>query len=190
MSRQLPSHPNLEHLRKQAKDLLRDLQQRDPSLKLSDAQHALAREYGFASWPKLKVHVESLSSAVTDNHPFAGRWRANLSKSHRHPGNQFQNAVLEFAVQGNSVTIVDVLVDDSGREVHGKNTIIVDGNEHPSGHDDGYVLIARWRGLRILETLATRDGRAAGWGRYEVSADDNTLTISGEEQVIVLDRDQ
>ena len=58
MSRNLPPHPNLEHLKKQAKDLLHDLQQRDPALKLADAQHALAREYGFASWPKLNAYVE------------------------------------------------------------------------------------------------------------------------------------
>jgi len=63
MSRELPQKPNLEHLREQAKDLLRKLHQSDAtaSLKLSDAQHTLAREYGFASWPKLKEHVESLA---------------------------------------------------------------------------------------------------------------------------------
>ncbi len=31
-----------------------------PRSKLADAQHALAQEYGFASWAKLKVHVEAL----------------------------------------------------------------------------------------------------------------------------------
>src|SRR5579871_2907130 len=56
MSRKLPERPNLEHLKKQAKELLRDL----PAGKLADAQHALANEYGFATWAKLKVHVESL----------------------------------------------------------------------------------------------------------------------------------
>lgn len=56
MSRQLPRNPNLEHLRKQAKELLRNLRQG----KLADAQHTLANEYGFATWTKLKSHVESL----------------------------------------------------------------------------------------------------------------------------------
>jgi hypothetical protein len=63
MSRKLPTHPNLDHLRKQAKDRLHDLQERNPRSKLSDAQHAIAREYGFRSWPKLKTHVESLLRA-------------------------------------------------------------------------------------------------------------------------------
>lgn len=45
MSRHLPANPNLDHLRKQAKDLLRDLEQRNPGSKLADALHAIAREY-------------------------------------------------------------------------------------------------------------------------------------------------
>ena len=61
MSRTLPAHANLDHLRKQAKDRLPELQQRNPGSKLADAQHAIAREYGFASWPRLKAHVESIA---------------------------------------------------------------------------------------------------------------------------------
>jgi len=56
MSRQLPEKPNLEFLKKQAKELLRDMRQG----KLADAQHTLANEYGFATWAKLKAHVEAL----------------------------------------------------------------------------------------------------------------------------------
>jgi hypothetical protein len=51
MSRHLPPHPNLEYLKKQAKESLRDMRQRNPAFKLADAQHAIAREYGFSSWP-------------------------------------------------------------------------------------------------------------------------------------------
>lgn len=60
MSHDLPPVPNLAHLRKQAKALLRELQQRKPATKLSEAQHLVARQYGFASWAKLKAHVASL----------------------------------------------------------------------------------------------------------------------------------
>jgi Clp amino terminal domain, pathogenicity island component len=60
MSRELPLHANIEHLRKQAKERLRELQKSDPRTKLTDAQHDVAREYGFASWPKLRAYVESL----------------------------------------------------------------------------------------------------------------------------------
>jgi hypothetical protein len=57
---QLPPRPSFSHLRKQAKDLLRRLRQRTPDATLAEAQHALAREYGLDSWPKLKAHVELL----------------------------------------------------------------------------------------------------------------------------------
>jgi hypothetical protein len=45
MSRDLPERPSLDHLRKQAELLLRELRRRDPDAKLTAAQHALAREY-------------------------------------------------------------------------------------------------------------------------------------------------
>ena len=51
----LPDRPNLRHLRDQAKDLLRA----GRAASLADAQFQIARLYGFASWPKLKAHVES-----------------------------------------------------------------------------------------------------------------------------------
>ena len=62
-SRRLPERPSLEQLRKQAKEHLDSLRAADPSVNLAAAQHALAREYGFDSWPKLVHHVESMQSA-------------------------------------------------------------------------------------------------------------------------------
>jgi ankyrin repeat protein len=56
--RQLPEHPDLKHLKDQAKDLLRAGQ----AASLANAQFQVARQYGFASWPKLKAHVESLQT--------------------------------------------------------------------------------------------------------------------------------
>src|SRR4051794_36111774 len=54
--RSLPERPNLRHLKDDAKDLLKA----GGAETLSDAQFKIAREYGFASWPKLKAHVESI----------------------------------------------------------------------------------------------------------------------------------
>ena len=56
MSRQLHSNPSLQYLKKQAKALLRNM----PQGKLADVQQTLANEYGFASWAKMKSHVEAL----------------------------------------------------------------------------------------------------------------------------------
>ncbi len=71
----LPERPSLEQLRKQAKDLLRSGRAGDrnalgriaetgrsphgPRLTLATAQRAIAREYGFPSWPTLVHHVEA-----------------------------------------------------------------------------------------------------------------------------------
>jgi len=66
----LPAHPNLEQLRRQAKELLRAAEAGEPDavrrleavsdrVTLSAAQLAVAREYGFASWPRLKEEVEA-----------------------------------------------------------------------------------------------------------------------------------
>ncbi len=62
MSRELPQKPNLEYLKKQAKELLRGMRQG----KLADAQHTLANEYGFSTWAKLKSHVEALGRSPAE----------------------------------------------------------------------------------------------------------------------------
>jgi hypothetical protein len=68
MSRQLPERPSLDHLKKQAKVLLRELKRRDPGARLTAAQHALALEYGFASWRDLRAHVQKLADEDGENH--------------------------------------------------------------------------------------------------------------------------
>jgi ankyrin repeat protein len=51
---------NLEQLRKQAKERARERRTAGQEVKLADVQFELARELGFASWPKLKGYVERL----------------------------------------------------------------------------------------------------------------------------------
>jgi ankyrin repeat protein len=77
----LPARPDLDQLRRQAKDLLRDARRGDPAALrriravsdrpiLAAAQLALAREYGFASWPRLKTEVTR--RAILDGRDLAG----------------------------------------------------------------------------------------------------------------------
>ena len=80
--RRLPSNPSLDHLKYQARDLLKDhaactqgaaqrIREFHPRFggatdseifrarfRLTDAQLAIAREYGFPSWTRLKRHIE------------------------------------------------------------------------------------------------------------------------------------
>jgi ankyrin repeat protein len=74
MSKELPPHPSLEHLKKQAKVLLYDFERGEPEAnakfralgraqpQLADAQHLIAGEYGFTSWTKLREHVEAAAA--------------------------------------------------------------------------------------------------------------------------------
>jgi ankyrin repeat protein len=85
-----PDRLNLDHLKKQAKELIRLYRSRDPAamarfrralpiaagcndadisslaLRLHDAQSCLAREHGFASWPDLKRYLEVQAVALQD----------------------------------------------------------------------------------------------------------------------------
>ena len=153
MSRRLPALPNLEHLRKQAKELLREQQRHQPESKLADAQHAIAVEYGFTNWPALKARVEALAAQS----PFRGTWRMNPATSRRSTENPFERATLHIAVTGDTVTITDVVVDMAGREERGVNTIRADGDGHAVEH--GYVLTSRWRGDRVFETTVRKNGQ-------------------------------
>jgi len=185
MSRNLPARPNLEYLKNEAKDRLDDLRLADPRAQLADAQYALAREYGFASWPALKTHMDSL--VVEVQNPIAGSWIANVAQSKRHPSNQFRSARIHFTVRGSTVEIVDEFVDESGKAVRGRNTIEADGVERAGRN--GYAIGATL-GPRGLETVAKQRGEVIGRATYAVSADGRTLTIvdHSADSLIVLDR--
>jgi endonuclease YncB( thermonuclease family) len=193
MSRQLPPYPSLEHLKKQAKDLLPELQRHTPDRQLADAQHAIARMYGFANWTQLKTHVESLARPAdhvatmpASRHPLAGTWKANLTKSTPHPDNPFQSATLEIVVDGDTVTITDVVIDASGREERGRNTLHADGVG--LAYEHGYTVTTTWLSARALEATVTRNAQLEGRVTYEASADGQTLTLSTAEQMSVFDR--
>ena len=140
---QLPARPNLEHLKNQARSLLREHRAFNPALdpsaaqrfnaygivspqpKLSDALHVIAREYGFDTWPALKLHVametsdpvEALVAAIKAND--AGAVRQVLS---RHPALSsrideplpnfgFDEPALLAAVHKQNRDMIDVLLD-------------------------------------------------------------------------------
>lgn len=89
MGKLLPAHPNLDHLKHEAKQLLQAHRQERPEVcavlrqlrrfgsmddrqiaaepvKLYEVQYALAMEYGFKSWNALRQHVKSLPNNGTE----------------------------------------------------------------------------------------------------------------------------
>jgi ankyrin repeat protein len=95
---QLPTRPNIDHLRKQAKDLLALYRAHDPNalnrirnalpsatgrddkaiaelrLRLHDAQSCIARGYGFSSWADLKGFVEARAATSDDRDQAVLSW--------------------------------------------------------------------------------------------------------------------
>ncbi|MET7327086.1 ankyrin repeat domain-containing protein [Nonomuraea sp. NPDC005650] len=82
----LPDNPSIERLRKQAKTLLQYVKAQVPealglvaefhprppeTLRLSDAQLVTARMYGFASWPRLKEHIDAVKRYSRSPHQVA-----------------------------------------------------------------------------------------------------------------------
>jgi len=116
----LPPHPSLEHLKKQAKELLRahahgradvcdvlcrlhrftdatvaDMLGADVSL--TEVQFALALAYGFSSWTALKVHVEGI--------------QGHDHLLHIHCGDSSADSLRKSAVGGKVITWYDPLVE-------------------------------------------------------------------------------
>jgi ankyrin repeat protein len=137
-SKTLPATPRLAHLKNQAKKLLKAYRAGDPAaiyrlsqhrpaaiatpatpklsdVKLSDAQLVIAREYGFASWPRLKKHVEGLTQPTAD---LLGEFRTAVNRSDTQRVRRLlqQHAELRAAIN-------DPLFDfDSPAIVHSKNS--------------------------------------------------------------------
>jgi ankyrin repeat protein len=138
--RELPARPNLEHLKKQARLLLRGSLQADPAAidrfreaqvqsgtaapKLADALHVIAREYGFDNWANLKVHVgalsddpmEALTAAIKANdapllQQVLERYPALKAKLNEPlPGYSFDTPALIAAVSKENREMIDALL--------------------------------------------------------------------------------
>jgi len=208
MSQRLPHLPNLDHLKKQAKDVLRVSRHRTPRWRLADAQHALARGYGFPTWPDLKAHVASVrrqSAAMPANDhqleegkpgaarrtapsspPIVGAWAARPVSDNGHP--QPDGVVVEFALVEDVLIVTQIAADSAGRDIATKMAIKADGIDHPILFGDALTLQATWSDARTLETIVKHRDQIVGAGTYEVAADGRSLVLSTPEQRIVFER--
>jgi ankyrin repeat protein len=166
----LPDTPNLEWLRKQAKERLEQLRVRSPDAKLADAQLEVAREHGFASWRALKAHLDSLTlegrlfaaaragdvgalTALLDAHPEGLEARTK----------QYEHTLLHAAALHGQLEAVDVLLE-RGLDVNGREK---GDNTYPmhwaaaQGH------------LGVVRRLADAGGDVVG------SGDDHELEVIG-----------
>ena len=99
MATVLPPNPHLDHLKKQAKDLLKSFQSGDSQIcasvqqylprfsrlspdefTLHDAQHVIARQYGFDNWPALRQAIKEMAATRHRSVPIADRLDEKLKR--------------------------------------------------------------------------------------------------------------
>ncbi len=105
---QLPPRPSLEQLRKQAKELRAG----GAHASLAAAQRAVAEMYGYASWPRLKTAVESITLRRLIEEGDAEGVRRLIESSPRLPKIAFDDGStpLHVAAAENRPAVVEVLV--------------------------------------------------------------------------------
>jgi hypothetical protein len=192
MSQRLPYLPNLDHLKKQAKAVLRVCRVRNARSRLADAQNAVARGFGFQSWPVLKAHVDSVRrsrGAIPDS---PGRPKTN---GRHHPGTSHPMAgmwangdiVVTLDVCGDLVTFTQVMTDAAGQQSAARFAFVADGREHEvEGHD--FLMQATWIDTRTLDTTVTRDKALVASAKYTLSMDGAVLALSNGAQVVPFSR--
>lgn len=136
--RSLPEHPDIDQLRRQAKELLaafnagekeaaaevhRHFHDADPArFALHDAQLVTARSYGFESWPKLKARIDGVNAARLCDAVERGDIESVRSMLRRRPEivnferpNQSEHRALHIAVMRRDLAMVKILM------AHGAN---------------------------------------------------------------------
>ncbi|HKQ14507.1 MAG TPA: ankyrin repeat domain-containing protein [Steroidobacteraceae bacterium] len=184
MAQALPARPNLDWLRKTAKDHLRELRAQDPQRKLAEAQFAVARQFGFSSWRALKTHVDQLhpqSQTLADEevavflrHVGAGHIdavKAALAKSPAivnavgpHPYWGGRPQALHVSIETTRRDVFDLLLS-AGADVNGDNRLyehwsplmITYDKERPDMRE---TLLARGARIGVVEALMAGDDAA------------------------------
>ena len=117
MTKALPPRPDIDWLKKSAKQRLTELRESDPGAKLHQAQLGIAREYGFTSWRALKAHVDTLS---LDGQIIAATLDGRADDLERllteYPakigiiGGQWRRPLLHLAAEGGHLECIDLLL--------------------------------------------------------------------------------
>ena len=173
MSQRLPYLPNLDHLKKQAKAVLRVCRVRHAGSQLADAQNAVARGYGFQNWPLLKAHVESVrrSRGATTDSPTRPK-----TNGRHHQGSSHD-----------LVTLTQVITDATGEPSAARLAFVADGREHEvEGHD--FLMQATWIDTRTLDTTVRRDKALVASAKYTLSVDGGALALSTGDHVVPFSR--
>ncbi|MGL4237463.1 ankyrin repeat domain-containing protein [Tabrizicola sp.] len=130
MANKLPAQPNLDWLKKTAKDRLAEIRSHDPAARLHHAQSEIAKNYGFKNWPALKAYVDSISvegqivgAAVRgDTSALARLLSEHPTKVKSIVGGQWNRPLLHLASEGGHLDCIRLLLA-RGAEVHQRDRL-------------------------------------------------------------------
>jgi ankyrin repeat protein len=185
--RRLPEHPNLEQLRKQAKELLERYRAGEPaavaevrqfenhpnslSFALNDAQRVLARAYGHQSWARLKAFVDGVNVRALTEAVKAGDMSRVRTMLHARPdligrdlSESNEHRALHFAVLRQDTAMVRLLMEAGA-----------DARKGIFPHRDATsaLAIARERGYREIVAVIEEEERLR---REEMSCPNATVS--------------
>lgn len=174
MSQALPSRPNLDWLRKSARQMLNDRRSQEPDAKLAEVQFALARQYGFSSWRAMKAHIEAQqrdasagAGALADADVAAflhavgsGQMAAVRSSLSATP--QLVNAVGPHPFWGGRPQALHVSIETSRRDMFDVLLAVgadVDGNNDGYEHCSPLMLTVLWKQPEMRQELLARGAK-------------------------------
>jgi ankyrin repeat protein len=202
MAHALPSRPNLEWLKKTAKQHLRELRAANPASKLADAQLAVARRFGFSSWRALKAHIDRPAPALDDDRVAvflrdvgAGRidaikatlaeFPAMVNAIGPHPYWGGRPQALHVSIETNRRDVFYLLLE-AGADVNGNNVLYDHWSPLMLTYDRERVdmraaLLARGARIGVVESLMAGDDdairRMLGAGNAKLPPDPNGGSI-------------
>jgi hypothetical protein len=166
---ELPGRPNLDQLRRQARELLRAAAGGEPAalarvrafsdrVSLSAAQLAVAREHGFASWPALHAEVERrLAGRAETRWSFGGASPVETVAGMLYPGG---------LIAGPGHAVLDASLMPSGEARHRFALPLADGSDRAAR---AQAMVALVRGMTSAVTLTDDQGTAYALHAGEIS---------------------
>lgn len=137
----------------------------------------------------MKSGFGTMKELTMTGDPFEGTWRAIYDKSQWDPKYPHEQACLRFEPTENGYFLVAYGVKDGKAVAERPTPIVADGRRRPivdlngrpiAGVPPGAVGFSHRPDPYTLEAGAEADGQSIGRGRYQVSPDGGTLTVTTE----------
>lgn len=190
---ELPDRPDLDQLRRQARELLRAATHDEPRavarlravsdrVALSAAQLAVAREYGYRSWPALKAEVERrrLSQPAGKPPPLGGGERGPVSV----PGERWSFGGAAAIETSAGVLLPEAVVVSASHAL--LYASVMPGNGQPSGWQAALGPPPRVRFARWAWRWRLPRGQRAN-RRYAEAARTTMRTLARPDEITVVD---